>query len=122
MSLKRKATEIAVEAVKKPKQNASITSFFGAPKVVAATTITSSTSTVPAAEPAKFDKAAWIAKLSDEHKELLKLEIDSLDESWLGVLKDTVTSPDFLSLKRFLKAEREAGKKIFPPPEDIYSW
>jgi uracil-DNA glycosylase len=52
----------------------------------------------------------------------LKLEIDTLHESWLGQLKDEVTSPEFLSLKRFLKAELASGKKIFPPMEDVYSW
>lgn len=129
MSLKRKATEVAVEAVKKPKQNASITSFFGAPKIVSSTpsaaalsTATSSDASAPATTSIKFDKEAWLAKLNDEQKELLKLEIDSLHESWLGVLKDEVTSPEFLALKRFLKQEAAAGKKIFPPSEDIYSW
>ncbi len=72
--------------------------------------------------PAKFDKEAWVEKLTDEQKELLKLEIGTLDESWLAVLKDEIKSPEFLNLKRFLKTEAEAGKKIFPPSEDVYSW
>jgi uracil-DNA glycosylase len=53
---------------------------------------------------------------------LLALEIGTLHESWLKELKDEVTSSSFLNLKRFLKAEHEAGKKIFPPAEDVYSW
>lgn len=124
MSLKRKAGDIAADAAKKPKQNASITSFFGAPKPnpnSASTTKPASDPTALATQPIKFDKDAWVAKLSDEHKELLKLEIDTLHESWLGALKDEVTSESFLNLKRFLKKETET-QKVFPPLEDVYSW
>lgn len=89
MSLKRKAAEIALDASKKPK-NASITSFFGAPKPnppAASSTTTEggkNATTDAAAEPApvKFDKDAWVAKLSEEQKELLDLEIRTLHESW----------------------------------------
>lgn len=130
MSLKRKAADIAVDSAKKPKQNGTITAFFGAPKVTAssgaaagaASFVSTTDATAPATKPIVFDKDAWLAKLSDEHKELLKLEIDTLDETWLGALKDEITSPEFLSLKRFLKTEYASGKKIFPPQEDIYSW
>ena len=52
----------------------------------------------------------------------MALEIETLDESWLAVLKDDVVSKDFLALKRFLKSEHEAGEKIFPPAMDVYSW
>lgn len=55
-------------------------------------------------------------------KDLLGLEIESLHESWLKELKNEITSKEFLELKRFLKREHEAGKKIFPPAEDVYSW
>lgn len=61
-------------------------------------------------------------KLTDEQRELLQLEIDTLHESWLKELKEEIVSKEFLNLKRFLNAEREAGKKIFPPLEDVYSW
>lgn len=175
-SLKRKsAVELAAADTKKPKQNASITSFFGQPKAAATTTATATAtetvvsdpilaadstapgatevdgvlstaktpiSTVPAAtsntalaalftpsittptKPGKkpFDKEAWIAKLTDEQKELLKLEIDTLDESWLAHLSDEITSKDFLNLKRFLKSEIESKQQIFPPMADVYSW
>lgn len=86
-------------------------------------TISSTASTAPDKAPApKWDKDAWIAKLNDEQKELLKLEIETLHESWLQHLTNEVTSPEFLNLKRFLKKEVETGKKIFPPSEDVYSW
>lgn len=52
----------------------------------------------------------------------MKLEIETLHESWLKELKDEVTSEGFLELKRFLKREVESGKKVFPPAEDVYSW
>lgn len=128
MSLKRKTAETATEAAKKTKTNASITSFFGQPKVNASTTSTktssapSSSPAVPATVPVKFDKEAWTAKLSDEQRQLLSLEISTMDESWLAVLKDEITSKEFLDLKRFLKKEVEAGKKVFPPSADVYSW
>lgn len=70
----------------------------------------------------KFDKAKWVAKLTKEQQQLLKLEIDTLGESWLAVLKDELVTPSFLDLKRFLSREHTAGRKIFPPPQDVYSW
>ncbi|KAL3425332.1 Uracil-DNA glycosylase [Phlyctema vagabunda] len=128
MSAKRKANEdLSVSGPKKPRANASITSFFGPPKTVSSTT--KSTTTGPTTEPAaefapaiKFDKEKWLAKLTDEQKELLKLEIDTLHESWLAQLKDEIVGKDFLELKKFLKREIDSGKKIFPPLEDVYSW
>ena len=71
---------------------------------------------------AKFDKAKWVAGLSEEQQQLLKLEIDTLGESWLALLKDDITTSSFLDLKRFLCREHNAGRQIFPPPEDVYSW
>ena len=108
MSLKRKAADLANDA-KKAKPNKSITSFFGAPV------------TKPKAE-AAFDKAAWVEKLTDEQKDLLKLEIDTLHDSWLPHLKDVLLSAQFLELKRFLKKELASGKTVYPPMKDVYSW
>lgn len=134
MSLKRKAVDVAAESVKKPKANASITSFFSAPKsspttpgahankTTAAGSQQSSPLAAPTFTPAAFNKEAWLAKLSDETKGLLKLEIATLHESWLAVLHSQITSPDFLKLKRFLASEALSGKTIFPPSEDVYSW
>ena len=87
MSLKRKATDIAADAAKKPKSNGAITSFFGQPKASVTTKTGNDSSnptsspTAPATEPVKFDKEAWVAKLTQEQKELLKLEIDTLHDS-----------------------------------------
>ena len=162
-AVKRKATELAGSASKKPMTNASITSFFGAPKssptapksspgappsssnpgdskadggrdrsspppsvnqapssVNTVSAFSSLTGQTTAAS--KFNKEEWVGKLTQEQKDLLAIEIMSLHESWLAVLKDEVLSKDFLDLKRFLKKEREAGKQIFPPAEDVYSW
>lgn len=131
MSLKRKATDLAADAAKKPKADGAITSFFSQPKPKPATTANAGSSPPPngqaaagaeTTQPMKFDKDAWIAKLTPEQKELLKLEIDTLHESWLGALKEEVVSKEFLQLKRFLKQEQDTGTKVFPPPNDIYSW
>ncbi|KAL8813501.1 MAG: hypothetical protein Q9200_000236 [Gallowayella weberi] len=134
--LKRKASEVVTStagAAKKPKANASITSFFKQPtsaaKPAGATTQTSPLSSLtnpspsdpPIAAP-KFDKEKWLEKLNAEQKELLALEIETLHESWLAQLKDEIISKEFLDLKRFLKKEKEDGKTIFPPMEDVYSW
>lgn len=122
-TLKRKNDASASSGdAKKPKVNASITSFFGAPKTVSSST--SGKSAVSAApEPTiKFDKEKWVAGLTPEQKKFLRLEIDTLDPSWLALLKDEITSKEFLELKKFLERETMAGKKIFPPREDVYSW
>lgn len=50
------------------------------------------------------------------------MEIETLHESWLAQLKDEVVTKEFLDLKRFLKAEKDAGQKVFPPEKEIYSW
>lgn len=120
-TLKRKAAESAAGSdLKKPKANGSITSFFGAPKpATGAAPKSSSTAEAPAP---KFDKQKWVASLTAEQKELLQLEINTLDESWLAHLKDDIKAKDFLDLKRFLKAETASGQKWFPPAEDVYSW
>ncbi|KAG5927913.1 hypothetical protein E4U42_001555 [Claviceps africana] len=103
---------------KKPKANGSIASFFtAAPKAVPAGDAVSSTP--PAV---KFDKKKWMAGLTAEQRKLLQLEIDTLDESWLAHLKDDITSKEFLELKTFLDKETRAGRKWFPPSEDVYSW
>lgn len=131
MSLKRKAVDLASDAAKKPKQNSydhssapssrltdsSITSFFGKPKPVLG-----APTAAKAPEPVKFDKEAWLEKLTDDQKDLLKLEIDTLHESWLAQLKDDIVTKEFLDLKKFIKGEIASGKKIFPPQAEVYSW
>lgn len=114
MSLKRKAASAATDATKKAKPNGSITAFFGAPK--------KDPNAPSSAAAAKFDKDAWVAKLTDEQKELLQLELDTLHDSWLPHLKDVLVSPQFLELKKFLKAELGSGKTVYPPMKDVYSW
>lgn len=119
MSVKRKAAEAVDEVAKKPKPSGSITSFF---KPNASTTSASAGGAGGQAPAPKFNKAAWVEKLTAEQKELLKLEIETLHESWLAHLKDEITSPEFLELKKFLRSEALSGKKIFPPSADVYSW
>ncbi|OJD17807.1 uracil-DNA glycosylase [Emergomyces pasteurianus Ep9510] len=106
---------------KKSRPNGSITSFFGAPKVKNSSTPGAKLSFGPSPT-INFNKEKWIAGLTAEQKELLKLEIDTLDESWLAHLKEEVLTPEFLNLKRFLKREIAGGAKIFPPLEEVYSW
>jgi uracil-DNA glycosylase len=63
-----------------------------------------------------------VATLTDEQRDLLALEINTLHESWLVHLKDELVSREFLQLKRFLKAEVERGATVFPPSADVYAW
>lgn len=132
-SVKRKAAIQAGLDPKKPKTNASITSFFSAPKPAStavsvngakqsASAPTAAAAAVTETAGPKFDKAKWVASLSEEQRQLLKLEIETLHESWLAHLKAEIVTKEFLDLKRFLDREAAAGRKIFPPREDIYSW
>lgn len=115
--LKRNADHFADGAGTKKPKSGSITSFFGAPKPKAL-----STEGQAAPRPSSFNKEKWVASLTPEQKELLKLEIDTLDESWLAHLKDEIVTTEFLNLKRFLKKEKDSKVKVFPPEEDVYSW
>lgn len=67
-----------------------------------------------------FNKAEWVASLSDEEKLLLSLEVNTMHITWLACLHKELTKPYFLKLKRFLRSQ--AGKTVFPPPGKIYSW
>jgi len=121
-TLKRKAElTAAANDPKKAKKDSSLTSFFGPPKVVSSSTNGTSSSEAQGAAP-KFDKEKWVASLNAEQRDLLKLEIDTLDPTWLAHLKDEIVTPGFLNLKRFLKREIDAGKTIFPPMDEVYSW
>lgn len=121
--VKRKSDGITKEPdAKKNKANASITSFFGQPKVVPKTPAAGTATSSPPPAAKAFDKEKWVQSLSAEEKELLSLEIEGLHESWLAHLKDEVRTESFLNLKRFLMKEHNAGQKIFPPPADLYSW
>jgi len=131
MSLKRKATTGPLNDAKKPKVNGSITSFFGTPKTVAKAKVTTTVSTATPNQNAAADalpveqsgwKKKWVESLTEDQKNLLGLEIGTLHESWLKELKDELTSASFLELKRYLVKENDAGKKIFPPAEDVYAW
>lgn len=118
VGMKRNADHLVSPATddnKKSKSNGSITSFFGVPKAKPA-------DAKPANASSNFNKAKWVASLTPEQRNLLQLEIETLDESWLARLKEEVITPEFLELKRFLKKEKQSGAKIFPPENEIYSW
>lgn len=121
MASKRKADTLAANDSKKPKKDASLTSFFGQPKITPAANSGSNAAEAEGVA-SKWDKEKWVAGLSAEQKDLLKLEIDTLDPTWLAHLKDEIVTPGFLGLKRFLKKEIDSGKTVFPPMEEVYSW
>ena len=127
-SLKRKAEPLTASSsdLKKPKKDASLTSFFGTPKAASTPskdgTSPSTTTTSTKSSGIKFDKDKWVSGLSDEQRKLLKLEIDTLDPSWLASLREDIVQKDFLELKRFLQREIDSGNKVFPPLHEVYSW
>lgn len=67
-------------------------------------------------------KTKFISTLTEEQKELLDLEINTMEDSWFQALSGEFLRPYFLTLKRFLKAQYAAKQTIFPPQNDIYSW
>ncbi|KOS19165.1 Uracil-DNA glycosylase [Escovopsis weberi] len=121
-NLKRKATSTINADAKKPKANGGgISSFFSAAPRPAGLALAAAPAAAGAAS-VKFSKDKWVAGLTADQRELLKLEIDTLHESWLAHLKDDIISREFLELKKFLQRETAAGHKWFPPKEDVYSW
>ena len=103
MDLKRKATSTLAAVTSSPSskklKQGSLTSFFGSPK----------SSGVHTAAIPRFDKEAWIKGLTPSQKDLLKfdlifrvlihrLEIETLHDSWLAVLKDELTKDYFLKV------------------------
>lgn len=124
-TLKRKADLAAATAAandpKKAKKDSSLTAFFGAPKPAVSSTNGASSPSSQGAAPS-FDKKKWAASLKPETAKLLKLEIDTLDSTWLAHLKDEITSDSFLNLKKFLQKEIDGGATVYPPLEDVYSW
>ena len=44
-----------------------------------------------------------------------------LHESWLGPLREEFDAPYMLALRQFLAAEREAGKLIYPKPNNWFA-
>ncbi|KAK9451151.1 uracil-DNA glycosylase-like protein [Limtongia smithiae] len=135
---KRKAASTTIAATGEKKARTTLTSFF---VPVSSSSSLAPSSSPPSSQPslksspskgddntskpsvsAPFDKSAWIASLTTEQRDLLQLEINTMDDSWLAALRAEFTKPYFLSLKRFLIAEDRAGQKVLPPARDVYSW
>ncbi|PIA13297.1 uracil-DNA glycosylase [Coemansia reversa NRRL 1564] len=51
-----------------------------------------------------------------------RLELATIDSSWLTRLEPELTKPYFRELKRFLKQQHAAGKEVYPLAQDVYSW
>ena len=121
MNVKRKATSSISAAVSSPSapkklRQGSLTSFFAAP----------AGHNLHTGPKVRFDKDAWVNGLTPPQKELLKyepchfdiylikfrLEIDTLHESWLAVLKDELTKPYFLKVFCFNAKTNHAAQRI----------
>lgn len=129
--MKRTAISAAASVSKKPRVDASVTS----PKAEAVEdeqpVASTSTSTTIASSATNAKIEAFKSSLSTSgdpsEAELLKLELDTIEETWLQALLPAIKSSTFLSLKRFLWKEGLRGvdikqNSIFPPAQDIYSW
>ncbi|KAG0271803.1 hypothetical protein BGZ95_000331 [Linnemannia exigua] len=119
-----------------PKQQSSLLAW-AKPKAAAAIATTGSTTTTAVdGDKASSDTTAAttvvapfvrakpdiLKGLSDEKRELLRLEQDTIDATWLRALQSEFTKPYFIELKKFLKQEEANKQQIFPPKDDIYSW
>jgi uracil-DNA glycosylase len=82
----------------------------------------SSFKTIPIINNKRSFKDEYVGKLTPKQRQLLQLEIDTMEDSWFEALKDEFTKEYFLDLKRFLLTEWKSGTTIFPPQTDIYSW
>ncbi|KAJ2081161.1 uracil DNA glycosylase [Coemansia sp. RSA 988] len=51
-----------------------------------------------------------------------RLELVTIDPSWLTRLAPELNKPYFRELKRFLKQQEMAGKQVYPAARDVYSW
>ncbi|KAK0468599.1 uracil-DNA glycosylase-like protein [Armillaria novae-zelandiae] len=76
-----------------------------------------------------FSMSGFQESMTDEQRDLLRLECESMGKSWLKLLRDEIKKPYFLSLKQFLWEEGLKGihdtplpLRVYPPPKDIYSW
>ncbi|KAH3687260.1 hypothetical protein WICPIJ_001754 [Wickerhamomyces pijperi] len=132
---KRKSNQNTTQPVKKVRQ---ITDFFKAkePKVQTEEEIETEPSTPQQVEPLEtyedlsdtFDytqlsqfKQTFASKLTPEQKQLLHLELATLEDTWFESLSTELTKPYFLNLKKYLQTQFK-NKEIFPPKQDIYSW
>jgi uracil-DNA glycosylase len=119
-----------VEALKGPKSPTSKRARLSSPPLASS----SSSSSAPLASTSKaaappFSIDAYQASLSTKGSEpteadLLRLECETLDPSWLSLLKDEIKKPYFRQLKEFLWKEGLRGTKdkdskgkltVFPP-------
>ncbi|KAI0749486.1 uracil-DNA glycosylase [Daedaleopsis nitida] len=76
-----------------------------------------------------FSLSEYQKKFSEEEKQLLELECETMGRSWLKVLKDEIRKPYFLELKKFLYDKGVRGPEnskpnldIYPSPKNIYTW
>ncbi|KAJ1956912.1 uracil DNA glycosylase [Dipsacomyces acuminosporus] len=63
-----------------------------------------------------------LSGLSDDFRKEYRLELDTIDPSWLQYLLPQIKQPYFAQLKKFLKEEDQKGKTIYPQAIDVYSW
>ncbi|KAF8529822.1 uracil-DNA glycosylase-like protein [Gautieria morchelliformis] len=86
---------------------------------------------VPPLNAVPLNLDAFRASLSEEARNLLALEMQTMGKSWLKVLTDEIKKPYFIALKRWLATEgliadlsnpSNSKIKIFPPAKEIYSW
>lgn len=69
-----------------------------------------------------FSRSTFIASLSStstskgqaSERDLLQLECETMEISWMRALQEDIRSPAFLELKRFLHGEKSKGVKVYP--------
>lgn len=66
-------------------------------------------------------KEKFALALSSVLKDLLSIELTTMEDTWFEHLSQEFKKPYFIKLKQFVNKE-QAAHPVFPPPNDIYSW
>ncbi|XP_006459295.1 hypothetical protein AGABI2DRAFT_218352 [Agaricus bisporus var. bisporus H97] len=69
-----------------------------------------------------FSLSEFINSLDEDKRQLLRLECEVMGKSWLKILKDEITAPYFIALKRYLWNVGVKGPDDTPKTKDIYAW
>lgn len=85
---------------------------------------------VASAKPAASSNISSVARanvsqrvtFSEEERQLFRLELAQLGETWLPLVGGELKKAYFRRLKDFLAEEQRRGATIYPPADRIYSW
>ena len=109
-----------------PAKQGSLDAFVRTTKPAGSTASTSKAVALPPVDISAF-RSSLSSAGDPSDADLLALELDTIDPSWLPALLSTLRSSEYKQLKRFLWQQGYRGpahiqKTIFPPAADVFSW